>query len=104
MNSYKVHYEMIVNMGTASMVRTLRAMIEYGVEMKSTMAMGRPGYPPQHRSVVMLLKIRIGYVGDFTRAVRPEHFEYKSPTRFERGTLISIYKSPEEEATPRKHE
>jgi hypothetical protein len=92
----KVTYEVAVNMGGASMIRLMRGLCFCDGELRQHYITGDP---PHYRysSVIMMVRLPPQYSEMFQRDVRPDYFQYKSPTRFNWGTIEPLYKTPEEE-------
>ena len=94
MKDVKVCYEVSFDGTKASLLRYAQVLLKLNIEHVRSC-----GYNPKHprSSITALIKMAPHQLDAFKRELKPIDVRYRSPTRFERGTLLPIYASAEEE-------
>lgn len=92
-NECKVCFEVSFPLSQAAFGRFGRALIEYQAELVNSFSMGASG-----GTAFVLVRLAIGQAEAFRAALRPIDWKYKSPTRYDNGTLRPLFASPEDEA------
>jgi hypothetical protein len=92
----RVHWELRVRLSAASLARTLKALIYAGGKLHDTLVWGH------NTEATLLISLAPEVEEQFRRDARPVSLEYRSPDRFDNGTLYPIYKTPLEEVEAKR--
>lgn len=90
----KVCYEVSFDGTKASLLRYAQVLLKLNIEHVRSYGYN-PSYP--RSSITALIKMAPHHLEVFKRELKPIEVRYRSPTRFDHGTLRPIYASAEEE-------
>lgn len=84
-----VTYEAAIGDATAAYARLGRALVQTGSKLRDSHVMGE--------TVIILLSVPPEKVAAFAELLKPWSLEYRPPTYFHHGSLMSMYASPADE-------
>lgn len=93
----KVSYEVSIRWSKAARDRLMLAVVRCRAEIRDT-------FQQSPEMLVTIVKFDHTAHPEFLEIAKPWHCQYRSPTRFDNGTLRPIYRSPEEETAAKLRE
>lgn len=93
----KIHVRVEISQSKAQSQRIGEVILAYDCTINATHMM-KHGYG---MGATLIMKLPYEHIEEAMGDLKPHHWEYNSPTFFNRGSIISIYKTPEDEVNDR---